>query len=227
MIELQRFDNLVNKISRSFPGNSVYTEEDIKQELWVKLIKILPAAEKTIVNEYEFFKFIKASLNNRLIDIKRHQSRRPDTSFYSKSAIEHDVEIRTVNKNKTSPVYKQGDSEQTKKPKKIQPDEDGELLYGNFLSQTEYVLLKEMTGIILKWAEFKDPEIKLFLQQAIDPSDEVWAEWERKKLGYPRYRSFEYIPPFTLCSILGIPKNKVYYILDEIRQFVNISKFVQ
>lgn len=67
--------------------NYIYSEQDLEQELWCKILKILPKLKE--VNSKDLFRLAKVILKNYICDIIDAQVLRKDTSIYAKVGDEN------------------------------------------------------------------------------------------------------------------------------------------
>lgn len=208
-MEVTQFETLITAVSREFGFNSIITEEDVKQELYEKLIKVWP--DLMTNKPEEIFAVAKTVFRRRMIDIGRFQARRPDTSIYAKNYV---VDEDGYEFNDIESLAEQS----------LDAMCDANLMNGSLFKnpyeETEGNDLKEE---LLAFADVQvDEDIRRFIHEAINPSKETLDTWEEMCNGYARYKSYTSIPPFSLCKILGITKNKkIYHILETIKQFLD------
>lgn len=196
--EAQKFTGIVKKLSRTTFINNIYDSDDIEQELWLKLHRVLPRLK--VEKEEEIYPLVKHILKNHITDIIRKQVRRPDTSVYSKR---ESIEIYS--------------SEETDDKLDNAPCALGKLRKISAFDIAEYCDLKKL---IAKWGSNQDETAKRFITELIEPSPHIEKIWEDKKEKIERYRAFETIPWNTLGSLLGLSSRKRYSIINSLGKFL-------
>lgn len=202
MVDLAKFDHLVGSIARKANVNVIISQEDVKQELFLKLWKILPDIQD--MPDADIFSYVKTILKNHLTDIVRFHSRRPDTSEYSNEAAQGiGQEVESMVRNEISDA--------------------SDILNGSrMVSPDDALELKELNHLIDSYINsLTDPEAKLYLRESLNPSEDTLDKWEALVLTYPRYQTYTTIPPTTLAKILGIDQKKYYKVINAFEAYLH------
>lgn len=190
---------LAKSVARSKFVNSVFNEEDVSQELIIKVLEVLPTME--LVTAREIFAMAKTIMKHELIDIIRHQSRRPDTSHFVASLSETDdswIDVIESQFNEMSDAF---------------------LSHG---STTEQICdFYQLRGLITEWAKGQNFKTQHFIREAIEPSTAIQNQWEELQRKSFRYRGNQTIPPFTLARLLGLSNTELYHIIVRLKKFLN------
>lgn len=169
------------------------TEEDMRQELWMKLIKL--DQEKIWFRSLDHVsqrRHAYTALERKAIDIQRFYSRRKDTSDYC---------FRLDSSSEQS----------TQESEKILNEEvlNLSLYFNRNMENYNYI---ELTNVILAWAKNQNKQVYTFAKEFIKPSPKTCKKWKTIEKT-TRYRRYKYdkdgIPPKWLCKILGF-ENSVW-----------------
>ena len=151
-IIIEEFKPLVEKLAREHYINVTIGEEDVRQELWRKLFEIAHTLSYSNDKEKdEVFRWVKTLFNNLIKDIKYSESRTHGSSQYCLM----------------------GDLTQ------LLSDEMGSIFEKiSDHNQEDYLVTKELYGLIMKFAETQSASMKRFIYERLDTSKEIEDKWE-------------------------------------------------
>lgn len=187
--------SVVSKAIQNLQGHHRFDQEDLSQELMVKLLEVMPRLEAT--SEAEVLSLALGILKNHVYDMNRLAKTRND--------INAPLPIAEPDFNFTDLVdaftYKLG------------------LVLPN--PQESALLQKELSRAITIWAECQTPRIQSFLAELINPSLSTLEKWEDLKARCPMYRQFDTIPPSTLGKFMKVPGVLVSKAMEDLKFHLN------
>jgi hypothetical protein len=204
MIDLYEFRSLVDMVATSKPVNNVFTIEDVKQELWVKLSDMnnkgffLPDCCPT---KKDRERLAIRCLRNKLTDIIRSQARRKDTSIYAATDF-------SMTQDSVGDVLE--DHLQSVSCK------------SHTMSSEEYMDYTELVRLLRTYLEWQqDSRVIKFITEIISTSPEIESRWEALRETKPRYNNLYRIPPQILAEMCGLSKHEYLNVREELSTFLN------
>lgn len=191
-----KFEGIIGGLVRGLKINNCVDVDDIKQELRLKLVQVLPTLKD--VPEDEIYATVKPILRNRLIDIIRSNKSRPDTSVYC--GREDMDEIIADGATSLSATI-------------LSPD-------------ASYSYRELVDRIIDWSEDFftKDWELQ-FVNELINPSEDTLTKYEELTVDNPRISGLPFMAPMTLGRVLGLSNKKVLRIMFYLREFLSESGY--
>ncbi len=186
---ISRFENLINSLVWDTKINNSIDTEDVKQELRMKLMSVMP--DLIGIPEDEIYKVVKVILKNKVRDIIRYSICRPDGSMYS------------ATENIDSVLYAGAASfcSKIESPEKT-------FMYRELITK-----IVEWADSFFKHNWEKD-----FIRQLIAPSDDVLAKYDIESENNPRVSGYSYFVPTTLGRAMGLSQKQVGRIIYYLRQ---------
>lgn len=181
-IDISNLKPLVEKMARENFVNITVGEDDVVQELWCKIIQLLPSLSE--LSEDHAFRYIKVCLGNLIKDIKYSEMRTPGSSQYSLQ----EVDLSEAVGGEISSIFE-----------KISDH-----------NQEDFLSAKELHNIVMVWSANQSNLIKTFVKERMDSSKEIEAIWEEKLKTSPRCKNAKSIPIWSLLNILGINEKEYY-----------------
>lgn len=217
---LQQFSSLVRSKAKKYPGDPLQNSEDIEQELWMKLMQVIPTLE-TIPPE-ELFAFASTVLNNHIRDLIRKSKTR--------AHLNHKLRLGNVTSINEGSVDSLSDFDF-----EDMVIHELEELHGAMIERTspvpytpeDYVLRKQLEDEILGWANTQEPKTRRFLNEFVRPSDETLDVWDQMVDSNPHYKTYDHIPPGSFAKIHGLSRVKIVRVMKRLRNHLIDQGFVQ
>lgn len=198
-VECMDFQALV----RSFTFKYQYrfknqTTEDIEQELWCKVLQVLPTIDWERFNKSQVFAYMSKSLKSYTNDLSRKNDPR-------KNYILGDFDCFDVSKITTEEIDR---------------------VYGliskpAYPSPSTVIKFKELKKHIYNWLSRKDEKTKIFITQCITPTKEIRQRWAELAKSYPpKYKNFDKPPIHTLAKLLGMTQSEYMKIINSLRRYL-------
>lgn len=196
-VSLDMFKGIVTRISRDCPKNNLLDQEDLQQELYLKLLEVMPRIEEA--NEDTVFALAKAILGNKATDLIRFHARRNNiNATMVAESREEEVEF-SLEDMICDEAF----------------DEDKMVSSFCFPSADTMMESTELMTLITDWASTRSDKIQAYIREAIIPSQETMDKWEAMCEAYPRYRHFTFIPPKTLATMCGLTEKDIYREIED------------
>lgn len=206
-MEFSEFSSLVSSMARKSNINSNWTVEDLEQELWCKLFSIFPTIERK--SRAEVFGYVKACLKNYIIDIVTSESHTPGSSDIDS----RDIDFSEVVSDECSLLFEN------------LVDKSGPI---DFLEKRESAeRTRKLYSFIKDWSTSKESYMKKYIDEALDTSEEIKVKWNviKNSPGRTRGRNTDYIPPFSLASMVGINKTQLYKTIITLKSDLKAAGF--
>lgn len=190
------FEGIIGNLVSGLFINNIMDVEDVKQELRMKLLQVIP--QLSHVPKEEIYQTVKPILRNRLIDIIRYNKYRPDTSYH---AATEDMDIVVSN---GADFFSATIMSPT--------------------NSASYNELTERLIDWAEDFFHKDWEVN-FISQLIKPSKSTLDEYEKLTVNNPRVSGLSYMAPMTLGRVLGLSSKQVCRIIFYVREFLTDSGY--
>lgn len=192
-------NRIINQVANKYSYiNSQYLKEDIKQELYLKMLEMKQPG-KSLGGGYEFegkteqvkenhkSRHTWTSLENRVKDLARTQICRPDTSDYALGYVEFFDEL--------------GENEDFSTEAK------------------EYDKVAEVKALMMEYSSWiKDPEESTFIEQLVKPSESIINKWKQE---YKKEFDVDtYIPYSVIGRLMNLSASKYFKFVDKLVLFL-------
>jgi hypothetical protein len=191
-VEIEKYQPMVEELSRVVPKRK---RKDAKQDLWLITLQFLKDYGESDAME----SFVKKEF-----DLKRNRDRRRDQGEVcaKRSDFGYRKSIRVIDSIGLDSI-------------------EEKFLADNSSAPDKYISEEELQRILKKWVSKKGNSTKRFIQECICPSSEVLKMWDELMKTYPRYKSFQEIPPKTLAlRILGMKGSEYQKIILKLSTFL-------
>ena len=167
---------------RSNDFKTLLDPEDVEQQLWEKLLTVMPTLKK--IKGSGAFGYAKTIVNNEIISMVRSELQKIKIeALWSEHDIKYLVERGINGFDKYA----------------VNPETGFHVLSG-----------RQLLNLIVDWAYKKDEETYKFIMQCLGPSKEVSLEWDEMQKNCSRLTGYSTIPPFSLAKILKIKPQKLH-----------------
>ena len=184
-MDLFDFESIVQSVSQKIQIRN-HEPEDVKQELYIKLLEVMPTFEK--LPSQDAIKLCKRVLKNYAIDLYRKEhGYRIKRDLVSITDLEASIMCEV------------------------------DAILGVYEAECEEIFaMKEMKGLVLKWASKQTDDVKTFLNELVNPSDQI----KEKYLQNTKSFNCEFISPHHLRKIMGMSAGKWRRIQDQLQRYL-------
>ena len=195
------FERFIN--SKAYKAtNAVNDTDDVKQEVYIHLMKVLPRYME--LSEKERKSVIFKTIDNKIIDLVRKSMRKPDTSLF---ACDENIEQCAF-------VWEDNSISDNLSQLKNIAD----------LNQEQVIMLMEFTNHIKKFGdELKNEKHQQFIKALINPPRWIEDTWEelRWTKAYTKTRYADRIPTYTIGKLLGLRGPTISKLLKQLTTYLN------
>lgn len=198
MMNLREFEPLVKGVSKR--ATNLMTQEDTEQDLWVKLLEVMPRLRA--LPEEEVRAFAHTTLSNEVKDLIRGEKVR--------------VEGRSVGELNLDEVAREG------------LDLLSDVVSIDLTSQYDFVAYRELTEALTSWAERQTDFVAELVSELLNPTDRVHVAWKDMAKRHPAaYANCAAVPRQAYATAFGVPRERVERALKKIRQFLIQSGYAR
>lgn len=195
--QMKQMKELVNKWSNNSTGtNSFSGPDDLRQDLWEKVIKELPKYDHLNVDDLRAV--FNTVFHNKISDISKYSQIRADASVFRPVVVD-DV-------NRLSDAY-------------------GELnavigIDNKVCSQEDIASCNSLIDDIRIWASSQNLHVQELMQCIIECPPWLQQKWQELENLSTCYRAFDTIPTYTIGKILGMKSIKIKKALNSLYEYL-------